>query len=71
MSTTYKDVEIKCPFFKEQNPKNISCEGLVDDSIIKLCFVSPKAKDTQTRIFCEKSYKNCEIYRILEKKYEE
>ena len=71
MATTYKDVDIKCPFFRGQTNNGISCEGLVDHSIVKLCFNSPKDKDAQTKIFCEKHYKNCEIYTILEKKYEE
>lgn len=71
MATTYKDVDIKCPFYKEQAARSISCEGLTDDSIIKLWFTSPKSKCLHMDIFCSKRYKNCEIYTMLEKKYEE
>lgn len=71
MPTTYKDVEILCPFYKEQAKQSISCEGLVDDSTIKLWFNYPKAKCLHAQVFCQKKYKNCEIYSILEKKYEE
>lgn len=71
MPTTYKDVDVKCPFFKELTKKAISCEGLTDDSTIKLCFAAPKSKDLQLEVFCNKKYKYCEIYTMLEKKYEE
>lgn len=71
MATTYKDVDILCPFFKELAPKGISCEGLTDDSIIKLWFNSPKSKDLHANIFCCNRYQNCEIYRMLEAKYED
>lgn len=71
MATTYKDVEIQCPFFKELTKKGISCEGLTDDSIIKLWFNSPKSKDLHAEVFCQRKYKNCEIYRMLEAKYED
>ena len=71
MATTYKDVDILCPFFKELSKRSISCEGLTDDSILKLWFSSPKSKDLHVEVFCERRYKNCEIYTMLEKKYEE
>lgn len=71
MATTYKDVEVQCPFFKELTKKGISCEGLTDDSIIKLWFNSPKSKELHSEVFCQKKYKNCEIYRMLEAKYED
>jgi hypothetical protein len=71
MATTYKDVDIQCPFFKELAKKGVSCEGLTDDSIIKLWFSSPKSLDLHTEIFCCNRYQNCEIYRMLEAKYED
>lgn len=71
MATTFKDVDIQCPFFKELTNKGISCEGLTDESIIKLWFNSPKAKELHTEIFCQKKYQNCEIYKMLEAKYED
>lgn len=71
MPTQYEDADVKCPFFRRQTTVSITCEGLTEDSVIRLCFTSGKAKDLQARIFCEKRYKNCEIYTMLEKKYEE
>lgn len=71
MSTTYKDVDVLCPFFREQKVQGISCEGLTEDSILKLCFNSPNSKCLHMKVFCQRKYKNCEIYEMLEKKYEE
>ena len=71
MATSNQDVDIKCPFFRELLKKGISCEGLTDDSIIKQWFNSAKGKELHAEIFCKRKYTNCEIYRMLEKKYDE
>lgn len=71
MPRTYHEVLIKCPFYKSMAQKSITCEGITDDCITKLLFVSPEKRDMHREIFCDNKYKNCEIYSILEKKYEE
>ena len=71
MSTTYKDVDVKCPYYKGQTANGISCEGLTDDSIIKLWFNSHKLKCCHMDAYCQKRYNYCEIARMLEAKYEE
>lgn len=67
----YEDVDVKCPFFRRQTVVSISCEGLTDEMGIKLCFQNAKAKDIHAVTFCNAKYKYCEIYEMLEKKYEE
>lgn len=62
---------IQCPFFKRIAEQSITCEGITDVCVIRLIFKSKKEKTLHRRIFCDKNYKNCEIYTILEKKYEE
>lgn len=71
MPYQYKDVDVRCPFFKRQTGVSISCEGLTDEMGIKLCFANANAQRLHMEVFCEKHYKKCEIYEILEKKYEE
>lgn len=71
MATTYKDADIQCPFYKGQGKQSISCEGIVDDSLIKQWFKFPKSKSLHMKVFCQEKYKNCEIYEMLEKKYED
>lgn len=71
MPRTYNEGLILCPFYKSMTQKSITCEGITDDCITKLLFTSPEKMNLQRKIFCEDRYKNCEIYTMLEKKYEE
>lgn len=71
MPRTYNEGLINCPFYKSMAQKSITCEGITDDCITKLLFSSPEKRDLHRKIFCECKYKNCEIYTMLEKKYEE
>lgn len=71
MPRTYNEGLINCPFYKATALKSISCEGITDDCIIKLLFISSEHRDLHRKIFCDNKYKKCEIYRMLEKKYEE
>lgn len=69
MYTRFDDVDAKCPFYKGSDDKRISCEGIVEESIITVSFSSKKNRDTQRRIFCDDKFKNCEVYRMLNEKY--
>lgn len=71
MPRTYNEGLIICPFYKSMAQKSITCEGITDECITKTIFTSPEKRDMHRKVFCERKYKNCEIYRMLEKKYEE
>ena len=71
MPRTYNEGLINCPFYKAMAQKSITCEGITEDCIIKLIFTSPELRDVHRSLFCDNRYKKCEIYRVLEKKYEE
>lgn len=61
-----------CPFFKGQDTVNITCEAPFDGPVLRLSFVTKEEKSRQRSIFCECSYKRCEIYRcIMQNKYPE
>ena len=62
---------IVCPFFHFMGRRSISCEGITDYCFNKIVFNSDGLKQEHQAMFCEKKYKNCEIYRMLEAKYEE
>ena len=65
------DEDIQCPFFKRIAEQSITCEGITDVCVLRLIFTSKKEKRNHRRIFCCDKYKNCEIYTMLEAKYEE
>lgn len=71
MPRTYHEALINCPFYQSMAQKSISCEGITDECITKLLFRTAESRDLHREIFCEHKYENCEIYRMLEKKYEE
>lgn len=71
MPRTYNEGLINCPFYKSMGLKSITCEGITDDCDTKLIFTATEARDKHRKIFCDKKYCNCEVYRMLEKKYDD
>lgn len=71
MPNYFYDQEALCPFFHRSTDKDITCEGITDGCITKIAFNSRKKKKMHSDIFCNKKYENCEVYRMLEKKYED
>lgn len=71
ITTNYDDVEALCPYYKGSNAKQISCEGITEGSITILSFSSKEKRNKQRRIFCNQRYENCEVFRMLEEKYED
>lgn len=56
---------IRCPFFRKNEKTVITCEGLTDDSVIRLTYRSKKGREIQKKTFCQSRYENCEIYRAI------
>lgn len=71
MPTMFDDVDAKCPFFLSSSKRKISCEGITEECTINLTFVSQQKKDLHRKLFCDGKFCRCEIYNILEEKYEE
>lgn len=72
MRTQWGAEEIKCPFFRSHTNVEILCEGVTDDSTIRMLFRNRKGRERQEQIFCAGRYENCEIYRaIMKAKYDE
>jgi hypothetical protein len=70
MATYFDDVDAKCPFFRSCGKRKVSCEGVTDDCITCLIFISEQKRNLHREIFCNARYQNCEIYRMLMEKYE-
>lgn len=62
--------EIMCPFFKNHDRQAVSCEGITEDSVVRIVFRTREARDRQERIFCGGAYEKCEIYRAICEKYD-
>ena len=70
MPTSFDDMEAICPYFQYSQKKHIVCEGIIDGSTTKLQFDTQDKRNQHRRLFCDSKYKNCEICRMLEGKYE-
>ena len=71
-SGSYKQIEVKCPFYKyDDGKRRITCEGIIDDSSLALIYHNKRDYETQINVFCCEYYQNCEIYRLLMDKYDE
>ena len=71
MYSRFDDVDVKCPFFKGSDDKRISCEGVVNGSIIIVAFSSKNKRNIQKNTFCDHKYENCELYCAIKEKYDE
>ena len=61
-----------CPFYREDSGKSIFCEGITDESYLRLTFASVRAKRQQMDIFCRsRSCERCELYGAIDAKYED
>lgn len=72
-SGSYRQAYVICPFYKyDDGKRRITCEGLLkDDSIIALIYHKKQDFDTQVDVFCCKHFTKCEVFRMLNKNYEE
>ena len=71
MAESWRQADIKCPFFRNENEKekSINCEGILNGSVVCSRFRSPKKREKQLRLFCEDEYTRCEIYKAIDVKY--
>ena len=71
-SGSYKQIEVKCPFYKyDDGKRRITCEGIIDDSSLALIYHNKHDYAVQIDTFCCEHYQKCEIYRMLMDKYDE
>lgn len=69
--SSYWETQIGCPFYRDDEPNRISCEGVGEASATVLWFRFREERNRQIRIFCAGSYVRCEVYRMLMEKYED
>lgn len=71
MPEDYDSVNTLCPFYKCENPLKIECEGVLEKSNIHNCFQDKPSKVRQKKHYCNKFYKECPLYKAINKKYED
>lgn len=67
----FRSAAVKCPFFRGHTPTEVGCEGITDDTLLKLIFANRTARDRHEDIFCMAAYEKCELFRAINEQYEE
>lgn len=76
MPTSLQAKFVKCPFYESDDKGRISCEGITDESRIRLCFMKASgALDQDKKLeylhnYCIRDYQKCRVYKMLQAKYE-
>ena len=73
MPVDYIDKDIVCPFYQRVDRNKISCEGIDKNSYIHLYFITKQFQRLHEEKYCMNlnNYKNCPLYTIIVKQYEE
>jgi hypothetical protein len=71
MPDIYERINAQCPFFKTCGKYDITCEGVQPSSTTKTIFKEIASRSRYKATYCDRLYKDCRIYEMLEKKYEE
>lgn len=71
-ASPFDDANVRCPFFASLRPPGrIACEGVLRGSGATVSlFSQPEDWEKQVRRFCQKSYDDCPIAQILQRKYD-
>lgn len=70
MATSYMSVHVQCPFYKGDEKKKITCEGMDDKCNTHHQYENVTLKRKRMEKYCMKDYQKCEFYKILSKKYQ-
>ena len=65
------DKAIVCPFYRCSDPYYICCEGVTNDSSIKVTFGIPEKVNLYKDCFCRNidGYRRCKVSDMLTRKY--
>lgn len=71
MSSSYIDVDVKCPFYHkcDSNKRVITCEGIAKTENINMRFKNKSEQKAYMDAMCCSNYLKCELYKIIELKY--
>ncbi len=62
--------DVICPFYKDDTPVVIRCEGVTGCVSLHLIFANKAENEKYLRKCCCDKYKTCEVHEMLMRKYE-
>ncbi len=70
MATNYSSIDVKCPYYVNEDHTVINCQGVLKGSTVqKHVFKNKKLKEFHKIIYCNDitRYKRCKICTLIEK----
>ena len=72
MATTWQSVHVRCPFYRSDGEREISCEGLWPGTTLTVTrFRAPRQTLEHMQRLCMSRYTQCRLYSRIEEKYED
>ena len=70
----YMDKAVVCPFYSQEEPLKLHCEGYASGNRIHLCFDCKERMKNHKKLFCKNivldGYKHCPLYPVIMQQYE-
>lgn len=66
----YQDKNVLCPFYHQEKPSVLMCEGVEDGSALQLTFDSSIHKADYKDDYCCEDWEKCRISKMLNDKYQ-
>jgi len=60
-----------CPYYRDESAGAVGCQGVSDQSYLRLSFDNRSAAFGYKRSRCKKSYRLCPVYRMLAQLYDD
>lgn len=69
MAKCREDPLAACPFYKEEEPQLVHCEGILDGCTLHLGFSNRGKLRNYKNSYCQNRWEHCRIARMLNEKY--
>lgn len=70
MSSKYVSDAAVCPFYSHEATDAVWCQGLYEDTAMKLFFKQGERASEHKYDFCRGNWKGCPVAQMLEKEYD-
>lgn len=69
----YVDKYVCCPFYSQEEPLKLHCEGYCKGTRLHIVFDCMERKKSHKKKYCDglATYKECPFYTVINKQYEE
>lgn len=65
-----EDEHVQCPFYKNDEPQIIRCEGVEDGTALHLAFANRTQHKEYKKLYCRRDWCSCKIATMLNRKWE-